>query len=363
MKSILLTTFFSFTLLVAYGQDSLALFKRSNIGLIELNPIVGAIIGPDGEYALSLGVTARFGYFLRSQTAVLLDFSTVSSRSNTIAILKSSTNFGLALRQYLGKSKRNGFYTQLGYNLTDYRLSKINGQPERHFPSSLITGNLGMSLRLKPNWYLNYSVGYNYSTEGASYLSNNIGISYLFNNKYKDYPKIQRDTASIKRQRDSLSCKGQFQVSNDFFVFPFGEEFGEHYTLYEWNSRIGYFIGKSLSVGIMGGLFYGQPRYSDSKLFYVIGPYANFRILKKTKAPLYFELGYAYSNLSIQDIGLPKSLASHYLNTGVGMNIRLKENTYLDLGIVRMSYLGAVVKCKECGGAAIWRIGIETLIK
>jgi hypothetical protein len=365
MQSRILTFLFFFIFIIAsYGQDSLALFKRKNTGLVELNPLVGVIIGPDGEYAVALGINTRFGYFLQSKTAIMLDFTTTTNSSNFISVLKSSTNFGLAIRQYFGTSKRSGFYTQLGYNMADSRISKINGQAERYFPSPLIIGNLGMSFRGSPNWYANYSVGYNYSINGVSYLSNNIGITYLFNSKYKDYPKIQKDTVVRKVKKDSIICKGLFQVANDFFVFPFSKDnFGERYILYEWNSRIGYFVGDYLSLGISGGLYYGQPSFSESKLFYTIGPYANFRVLQGSKSPLYLEAGYSYSNLSIPEKGLPQSSITHYLNVGGGLNIKLKENVYFDLGLVLMNYVGGEVKCEGCGGASIIRVGIEAFIR
>ena len=364
MKSKILTILFSFIFIIGYGQDSLALFKRKNTGLVELNPLLGVIIGPDGEYAVALGMNTRVGYFFRPKTALLLDFSTTTNKSNFIPLLKSSTNFGLALRQYFGKSKRSGFYGQLGYNLADSRLSKTSKQPERHFPSPLISGNLGVYFKGSPNWYANYSVGYNYAINGVSYQSNSIGIAYLFNTKYKDYPRIQRDTIVKKIKRDSIICKGLFQVANDLFVFPFSKDnFGEPYTLYEWNSRIGYFVGDYLSLGISGGLYYGQPSVSSSKLFYIIGPYANFRVLQGSKMPLYLEAGYSYSNMSIPEAGLPQSSVTHYLNVGGGINFKLKENVYFDLGLVLMNYVGGEVKCKGCGAPSIIRIGIENFIR
>ena len=350
--------------MTVYAQDSTALFKRKNTSSVELNPLLGVIIGPDGQYAVALGINARLGYFFRPKTAILLDFSTVRGNSNFIPVLESSTNFGLALRQYLGKSKRSGFYGQLGYNLADSRISKNSKQPERHFPTPLIIGNLGMSFRGSPNWYANYSLGYNYPIDGVPYMSNSIGITYLFNKKYKDYPKIKKDMVLKKIKGDSIICKGVFQVANDFFVFPFSKDaFGERYTLYEWNSRIGYFVGDYLSLGISGGLYYGQPSVSSSKLFYIIGPYANFRVLQGSKTPLYLEAGYSYSNMSIPEVGLPQSSITHYLNVGGGMNIKLKENVYFDLGLVLMNYVGGEVSCKGCGGSSIIRIGVETFIR
>ena len=364
MKSKILTTLFSFIFLIGYAQDSLALFKRKQTGLVEISPVLGYIFTPDERFAISGGVSLRGGYFFRPKTAVIVDFLTVASKSNFISVVESYNSFGVSLRQYLGKTQRNGFYAQLGYTIADARISKTTARAEKNFPSQLINGALGMSLRLKPNWYLNYTAAYNYSIDGLSFRSRNIGLTYLFNSKYKDYPKIQRDLALLKRQKDSASYKGQFQIANDFFIFPFPEsDFGEKYTAYQWSNRIGYFVTPSISVGLSSGLEFGQPRISENRLFYWTGPYANLRVLKRTKTPVYFELGYAYSNMSIREVGLPQNSITHYLNTGAGMNVRLRENTYLDLGIVLMNYMGGEVKCKDCGGSSIFRIGIENFIR
>ena len=364
MKSKILFLFLFLQFSNLYGQDSLALFKRPHTSLLEISPLLGVFINSDGKYALSLGFNTRVGYFFKPKTAVLAEFTTATNKSNFVSLIKSYSSFGISLRQYLGKTTRNGFYVQLGYDIANARISKSNGQVEKNFPSQLISGGLGMSLRLKPNWYLNYTAAYNYSLDGLSFRSRNVGLTYLFNSKYKDYPKIQRDLALLKRQKDSASYKGQFQIANDFFIFPFSEsDFGEKYTAYQWSNRIGYFVTPSISVGLSSGLEFGQPRISENRLFYWTGPYANLRVLKRTKTPVYFELGYAYSNMSIREVGLPQNSITHYMNTGAGMNVRLRENTYLDFGIVLMNYMGGEVKCKDCGGSSIFRIGIENFIR
>jgi hypothetical protein len=160
-----------------------------------------------------------------------------------------------------------------------------------------------------------------------------------------------------------IKLKKNYQLATGFFVFPFpASDFGVKYNEFLWNSRAGFYLNKNFVVGLMTNFAYAKPENQPHRFFYAVGPHLNYRIVDNSgDFCLYFETGYNFSNHHIPDEGLPRSLPTHYVNYGGGINIKLKKDVYLDAAVVLQDCVG---NSKKCGGSSsIFRVGIETVIR
>ncbi len=353
---------FLFLVQLLAAQDTIAVFKRVNSFLLGLLPTISpAYIDSYGDYVLQYGGSIRFGYFPIPKLAIIGEFGKYALISN---IIENQDAFNLSVvgRYYLSGVK-SGTYLSLGYLASDYRIPKDGIKSVKIFPSHYIALGGGLSIKLNKNLYLDLSLNSAISLNGKETESNfdksfDIGIDYIFNTKYADIPRRKREKLSEVAQMD----KRKFQAAVGAFYFPFPEDdISEAFKEFLLTSKFGYYLTRNITAGLITGFIYNKPAIQNDRFFYFVGPYVNYKIIPHERLSMYIETGYNYSNHSIPDVGVPRSSIVHYFNIGGGINYRINSDLYLDAGLVLQNCVGGAQKCE--GGAAIWRIGTEFVIR
>ena len=346
---------------IVIAQDTIPIFKRKNSFLVGLSPQTRPIFfDSDNNYIFQWGGSVRVGYFPMPKLAFIAEYGRYALTGNIIE-RQDAFNASLLCRYYW-QGKRSGVYTDLGYLVGDYRFTKSSFKPLKIFPSHYLSIGGGVSLKLKKNLYLDLSLHSSVSLNGKNTESHfdksiDFGIDYIFNNRYADIPTRKR-----KKNQESDFGKRKFQIATGVFLFPFDEsEFGEGYYEFLSTSKFGYYLNRNITFGLMTGLIYAKPETKDARFFYFVGPYLNYKIIPHEKISGYLETGYNYSNHSIREVGLPKNATTHYINYGGGINFKINNDFYIDLGLVLQGCVGGTEKCE--GGASILRLGTEFVIR
>jgi hypothetical protein len=336
-----------------------AIFKREKSILIGVTPATRPVYINGNDYIFQLGGSARVGYFPVPKFGIIAEYSKYALVGNVIDNRHVST--ALLAGRYYWNGVRTGTYTDLGYMISDSRILKSTQGNVNIFPSHYISFAGGLSINMAPNLYFDLSYHGAISLNGQdtkSYFDRHLGIDYIFNSKYKDIPRLKR----TKDDTPEFGGKRRFQLATGFFYFPFPEaDFGEKYNELLWTSKFGYYLNKSFTVGLTTGFIYAQPKIQNDRLFYFIGPYVNYKLLPQSRISPYLETGYNYSNHSIPEVGLPRNSITHFFNIGGGFNFKIKNDFYLDAGLVLQNCVGGSQKCE--GGASIFRLGIEYVVR
>ncbi len=302
----------------------------------------------------------RIGYTPHNRTTIGLEYAHQAIWGTNLPKILNY-NYGSAFARYDVWRRKSAFYVETNYTLSDIAWLPT-GWLERKYTSYAGAG-FGISVKMYPNVYFNYSINYKFPLDNASFSILNdrrLGVTYCFNQKAQDSPI---NVTNVARDRTG---KMIFGISAAFM--PFDEyDFRGGYNLYESTVRLGYYQSSFLSFGLYGRFSMGDSRLPNypTEYFYFTGPYMNVKLNALKRWNYFIEMAYLTSNFTLLDAGgslePPQKGKATYLSTTFGPAYRIGNNLSIEFGMnISRAIRSNTGEAYAAGG---YRLGIEKTFK
>jgi hypothetical protein len=255
--------------------------------------------------------------------------------------------------------KKNNFYLETGYRLSNLALNKKTIDVDLKFHNQYIPLGCGVAYKFNSNIYI--STSYTWlralKKDNATVYDWKLGIEYHINPNHKDPPLPTLDSLKNKT--------GRFSLMLGFAYLPFDSaSFKDNYRSYQNTTKVGYYFTDYLSAGLYLNTEVGKSDKTQNQWFFSTGPYVNVKIFSRKRFGWYMEPAFIVSNQVLTEIDntLLSKGVGRYIQYAVGVNAKITKNLILDMGGHTAWCLASSANCKG-GNIGGYRIGLEYVFK